>query len=125
MSYAKRNQGRGGRRSPQSDQLTRIERKVDELLRRSGIELEMEFEHMLNVDKLVAEVEETQGAAASTKVLIKGLYTEIRALKVSDPAAQAKIDELASKLQAAQDELASAVEAEAPGGSTGGIPPTE
>ncbi len=100
--------------------LARIERKLDAIMRAQNLEIEMEFEQMVDLSNITREVEETRGATASTKVLVKGLYAKIKELKSNNPAEQAKIDELAASLQASQDELASAVE-ENPAGSTGGF----
>lgn len=100
--------------------LGRMERLLNLLLDRSAFEIGMEIQNMINLDDLIREVEETKGAAASSKVLIKGLYQKIRELKVPDPAVQAKLNELAASLQSAQDELASAVETDPDsGGETG------
>lgn len=88
---------------------------------------------MLDLTNITREVEETKGGVASAKKAFELLGKKIDELKgqITDPDAQAKIDELSAGLQAAQDELANAIAAnpdasEPPaGGSIGGANPSD
>lgn len=119
--------------------LRRIERLLRELLRAQNIELEMEYEQMLDLSNITREVEETKGGVASAKKAFELLGKKIDELKgqISNPADQAKVDELSAGLQAAQDDLAAAIAANpdanevgtgatgSTGASIGGASPSE
>lgn len=132
MSYKNRNHGRG-RRSPRLDQLTRIERMVKELLRRSGIEMDMEFEQMADFSALLEKVTKIKGRVESNAAFIAGLKKQLTdaAAGMNDEEDQAKINALVTDLDAVADQILPAVDAnplptDSPvGGSTGGIRPTE
>lgn len=140
MSYKNRKLGRG-RRSPRLDQLTRIERMVAELLRRSGLELEMEFEQMADFSALNARVSKLTDIGASFKTMNDGLKAErdaaraeLEKVKSDDAADQAAVDAAEAELAkvTAVLEALSAVASNtdiAPApvgvGSMGGANPTE
>jgi len=101
--------------------LNRIELTTEHHTKLLAQILHTEIHTMLDLEELTREVEETKGAAASTKVLVKGIIKELKDLKTGDPATQAKIDQLSKSLQSSQDDLAAAVEENSEGGSAGGI----
>jgi threonine synthase len=104
--------------------LARIERALHRIEHALNISTNMEIEQMIDLSRIIQEVSETRGVAASTKALVTKLKAKIEELagQVSDPADQQKINELAAELGVANDEIAAAV-AENPdtGGSTGGV----
>lgn len=77
---------------------------------------------MARLEDLAREVEETEGAHDSAVVAIRGLRDEIVALKsqMESPADQQKIDELVTRLNAAQEKLAAAIAANPDSGGGGG-----
>lgn len=106
--------------------LTNIERMVELLVRRSGIEMKMEVNNMINLDNITREVAETKGAVESMMVAWKAAVDKVRetAQQVNDADAQTKIEALANELEAIQNDIAQAVGHE-PGGSIGGAQPSE
>lgn len=102
------------------DSLRRMERLLDRLMRRSGIELELETLQMINLTKISREVAETKGVAASAKVALEKLAQKIRELadQMTNPEDQAAVDALADELDGAQGTITAAIEANP--GTTGG-----
>lgn len=70
----------------------------------------------IDVSKLTADVQAQTDAVNSAVTLLNGLTQAINDLKnqTQDPAAQAAIDDLANKVEAATQALASAVTANTP-----------
>lgn len=106
-----------------STRLSRIERMLMELIRRSGIEMEMRFEQMADFSPLLASITKMQGKVDSANALVAGLQKQLADLAkdMSDEEDQKKIAEYAASLDALHDTLAPAIEANDPGGSLGGI----
>lgn len=80
-------------------------------------------EMALNFEALVAEVEENSSVVGSASTTLTTLAQEIRDLKdqITDPTAQAKLDELAARIDANNAALAAAIAAN----TEAAVPPTE
>lgn len=140
MSYRDRNKGTGQRRNPHQsgidevlEVVTRTERKVNALLRRSDTELDMEFQHMADFTALNAKVSKMTDLVGSIKAMNDGLkaerdaaVAELEAVKAADSVDQAAVDAAEAKLA----EVTAVLEAltavvNNTGGSIGGASPTE
>lgn len=104
-----------------NERLIRIENWVRVLVRRSGVELEMEIKNMIDLSNIAREVAETKGVIPSVKQALEKLTAKITELsgQISNPEDQAKVDALAAELQGVQDEIAAAVAANSGGGGGG------
>ena len=93
--------------------LERIEAALAALSSRLDVVSKQEVEVMLDLTNLAASVEKINGVIPSAVATIQGLADEVRALKnqVTDPAAQAALDEFANKLAAGADTVAASIAA--------------
>lgn len=100
--------------------LSRLERKIDAMLRAQNIELEMEYEQMKTMDELLVEVERQTTVSDSIAAMVNALQDEITAANGDKAKIQAAFD----KVKANTDKLADAALENTPegeGGSTGGV----
>ena len=94
------------------DQLDRIEKKLDQLLRLSTKQGVIAMSMKEDIDALIAEVEENKTVQGSAIAMIEGMSEMLSNLQgqVTDPQAQAAIQQAVAALDAQSKELAAAIE---------------
>lgn len=99
--------------------LSRIERKIDRILRHLNIIENLEIHEMATLAELTAQAEKTEGTIDSAIVVINGIAARIEAAGTDPVALQAVVDGLKGRA----DALAFAIDADAQGtGPT--VPPS-